>query len=45
MCAQSQSAASIFEEDLFVMLPVNAKSASQLHVCEDHIPSNETGTL
>ena len=37
-----KSAASVFKQGLFMM--VNAMSALNLHVCEDHIPSNETGT-
>ena len=41
-----KSAATVFEHCLFmILLPVAAESAPNLHVCEDHIPSIETGNI
>ena len=40
---QLKGAATFFEQSLImILLPMNAKSAPNLDVCEDHIPSNET---
>ena len=42
---QLKCAAMVFDHCLImILLPVHAVTASHLDVCEDHIPSNETGT-